>query len=369
MSTPRFDLDHWMHECEDREIKYDLAGSTGPPWTVPDLLALDGLDPGRSLEGASLGYSSVEGTGELRAAIAEASGVGPADVQVTTGASEALAILVAAHRREGGNVVVPDPGYPPFAALSHIFGMEVRRYPLVEARGWAIDGAAARRVVDGDTALVIVNSPHNPTGACATPGELDGLERLAAEVGAVLVVDQVFHPVYHTAHPPEPLASRRVVVVGDTSKALALPGLRVGWIVDVDPERRRPYFDLRAYFTLSGVPLAERLAALAVRHRETILERTRDVATRNRRVLTDFVARHEDRLAWATPQGGLTSFPRLRDGGDARAWCRAVADEGVLLAPGDCFGHPAHFRLGFGATEPGAFLKGLEMLGGVLERR
>ncbi|MCU1265864.1 MAG: aminotransferase [Acidobacteria bacterium] len=61
-------------------------------------------------------------------------------------------------------------------------------------------------------------------------------------------------------------------------------------------------------------------------------------------LLDQFTTEHDDDLGWVRPRGGLTSFPWLRDGSDARAFCRALAVHGVLLAPGDCFEMSEHFR-------------------------
>jgi aspartate/methionine/tyrosine aminotransferase len=55
-------------------------------------------------------------------------------------------------------------------------------------------------------------------------------------------------------------------------------------------------------------------------------------------------------LRWVRPAGGMTAFPWLADGSDGREFCRRMARHGVLLAPGDCFGMPAHIRIGFAAS-------------------
>jgi aspartate/methionine/tyrosine aminotransferase len=75
------------------------------------------------------------------------------------------------------------------------------------------------------------------------------------------------------------------------------------------------------------------------------------VAAQNLATLDDFFAANADRLGWIRPTGGLTAFPWLRSGQDSRPLCVAAAAVGVLVAPGDCFDTPSHFRVGFGATE------------------
>ena len=62
------------------------------------------------------------------------------------------------------------------------------------------------------------------------------------------------------------------------------------------------------------------------------------------------MADHRDVLGWIPPQGGMTAFPWLLSGENARPFCQAAAERGILLAPGDCFDAPSHFRLGFAAA-------------------
>ena len=77
------------------------------------------------------------------------------------------------------------------------------------------------------------------------------------------------------------------------------------------------------------------------------------------RLLDRLFAEHSDLLRWVRPAGGMTAFPWLTNGLDTREFCRSMARTGVLMAPGDCFGMPAHFRLGFAASGE-RFAQGIE---------
>jgi aspartate/methionine/tyrosine aminotransferase len=61
------------------------------------------------------------------------------------------------------------------------------------------------------------------------------------------------------------------------------------------------------------------------------------------------VSEHRETIGWIRPCGGMTAFPWLVSGENSRAFCQAAAERGILLAPGDCFDAPSHFRLGFAA--------------------
>lgn len=367
MQIPTFLLDEWLnhyHFAADPPA-YDLASSTGPRWTAREILGLLSAEEREQLLETELVYAAASGGERLRAGIAEMQGVSADEVQVVTGASEALLILFFLAAEPGANVILPSPQFPPTAVLPGLLGLETRFYRLRPENNFRVDPDEVRKLADERTRLILVNSPHNPTGATVGDEEMRLLHDFAAGRGIQFASDEVYHPIYHG--PATETAARlpHATVLGSLSKSLSASGLRVGWIVERDRARLRRYEQARSYFTISNAPLGEALAVAALRHRETILARTRKVAEGNLELLDGFFAEHSERLGWVRPAGGMTAFPWLREGGDARPFCRSLAERGVLLAPGDCFGAPSHFRLGFGVAERG-FAEGLGRIGDLL---
>jgi aspartate/methionine/tyrosine aminotransferase len=367
MELSPFLLDQWLEQkfSADPPVEFDLGASTGPVWTLRELLALAGEDAYERLLDTRLIYTSAAGSRDLREAIAGMQGVDPSHVQVVTGAAEALWLLFFHAAKAGANVVLPNPGFPTNRALAETFGLEVRNYTLRREEEFRIDLDEIRGLVDSRTRLVLVNSPHNPTGAVLSDSDMESLHDFCAERGVQLVCDEVYHPIYHGT--PSRSAARlpQATVLGDFSKALCLSGLRVGWMVERDPQRRSGYHNARSYFTASNTVLGERLAVLALQHREAIYGRARRIAQANLSLLDRVFAEAGDGLRWVRPAGGMTAFPWLPDGGDGREFCRRMMQRGVMLAPGDCFGMPAHFRLGFAASGE-KFAAGVERLAEVL---
>jgi aspartate/methionine/tyrosine aminotransferase len=352
MELPPFLLDRWIEQKQDPDskIEYDLASSTGPVWALRELLAIVGGNHLDALLDAPISYTAAPGTPALRAAIAKLEGVDPYAVQVLTGASEGLLILFFLAAEPGANVVLPDPGFPANTALAQSLGIQVRYYHLRAANQFHIDPDEILKLVDRDTRLLLVNSPHNPTGSVINDVEIERMHDLCAERRVQLVCDQVYHPIYHTAESRTAARLPHATVISDFSKALCLSGLRIGWIVDHDAARRERYLNARNYFTVTANVFGERLAVLALQHSAQIYQRAREVARRNLALLAQVFARHADRLQWVRPEGGMTAFPWLANGADTREFCRGLAQRGVLVAPGDCFGQPSHFRVGFAAS-------------------
>ena len=349
MQLKPFLLDAWLDQYE-HNIEFNLAASTGPTWTVNDILALADDETRFRFLNHELVYSRPAGADSLREAIAEMQGVPVESVQVVTGASEALLALMWLAAEPGANVIIPLPGFTTFSALPESLGVETRVYRVRRESGFRIDLDEIKRLADSKTKVILVNNPHNPTGATISHDEMEALHDFTAERGIQLVSDEVYHPIYHGK--PSKSAARlpHATVISDLSKAFSIAGVRTGWMVEHDACRREQYWTARAYFSVCNTTTGEILSEIAVRSRDVVLGKAQETATRNLKLLECFVANHRDVLGWIPPQGGMTAFPWLLSGENERPFCQAATERGILLAPGDCFDAPSHFRLGFAAV-------------------
>ena len=361
MRLKPFLLDMWLAAYE-HDIEFNLAASEGPRWTLNEILGLASEQERQRFLNHNLVYSRPAGADGLRAAIAEMQDVNVDAVQVVTGASEALLVLFWLAAEPGANVVLPQPGYPPFSALPESLGIETRFYTLRKENDFRIDLDEIKHLVDRNTRLILINSPHSPTGATISDSELDSLHEFTASREIQLVSDEVFHPIYHGEATRSASRLPHATVIHDFSKAFPLAGVRTGWIIEPDSKRRERYWMARTYFSISNNTAGEILAEIAMRRRNIILARTQQTAAQNLRLLAAFMSEHRDTLGWIPPRGGMFAFPWLVSGENSRPFCQAAADQGILLAPGDCFDAPAHFRLGFAAMTD-KFPNALDRLG------
>ena len=348
MQLKPFLLDTWLDSYE-HGIEFNLAASTGPAWTLNEILDLAKDEERERFLNHKLVYSRPAGADGLRSAIAEMHGVDAEAVQVVTGASEALLILMWLAAEQGANVILPHPGFTTFSALPEALRLEIRYYAIRKENGFRFDVEEIKKLVDRNTKLILVNSPHNPTGATISDAELDSLHEFASHRGIQLVSDEVYHPIFHGQPTKSAARLPHATVIHDFSKAFPLSGIRTGWMIEHDPKRRKDYWTARAYFSITNNTAGEFLAELAMRHHDAVLGRTQRVASENLQQLGNFMSEHQETIGWIPPRGGMTAFPWLASGEDSRAFCQEAAGLGILLAPGDCFDAPSHFRLGFGA--------------------
>jgi aspartate/methionine/tyrosine aminotransferase len=349
MQLKPFLLDAWLDNYE-HGIEFNLAASTGPVWTPNQLLELGGDEAREQYLNHKVVYGRPAGGDSLRAAIAEMQNVSVDCVQVVTGASEALTVLMWLAAEPGANVILPMPGFTTFSALPESLGLELRFYHVRRENGFQIDIDEIRHLADTKTKLILINSPHNPTGATISDADMESLHAFTSHRGIQLVSDEVYHPIYHGRETKSAARLPHATVISDLSKAFSLPGLRTGWMIEHDPVRQKQYWNARAYFSICNSNAGEILTEIAIRKRDVVLGKAQQTATRNLETLDRFMAEHRDLLGWIRPQGGMTAFPWLASGENARPFCQAATERGVLFAPGDCFDVASHFRLGFAAS-------------------
>ena len=179
------------------------------------------------------------GVPSLRTAVAEHQkrfwglDVDPDSVLVTTGATEAIAAAVLALCGPGDEVVTFQPYYDSYAATIALSGATLRAVAL-RPPSFAFDPDELRAAFSPRTRLVLVNTPHNPTGAVFTREQLTLIGELAAEHDAVVVTDEVYeHMVFHGEHVPMatlPGLADRTLTVSSAGKTFSVTGWKVGWV-------------------------------------------------------------------------------------------------------------------------------------------
>jgi aspartate/methionine/tyrosine aminotransferase len=364
-----FALERYFAEHEF-SAAFLLCSSDVEAYAMEELLALAD-DEARALwEGLTLGYTETAGHPLLRAEIAALyPGVEPDDVLVFAGAQEAIFAFAQAALGAGDHAIVVTPAYQSLHEVARAASAEVSTIELEHDSGWALDVDDVRRELRPETRAIVVNFPHNPTGAQIDRATLAALVEIAEEAGAHLFSDEVYR---WLEHPPAALLpgaaelSAGALSLGVMSKTLALPGLRIGWLACRDRELLARIAAIKDYTTICSSAPSEILALVALRRREEVLARSRAIVDANLPLLDELFARWEGVFEWVRPRGAAIGFPRLLADVAIDDFARDLAaEEGVLLLPGSIYGHPGnHFRIGFGRRNMPEALARLERFAG-----
>jgi methionine aminotransferase len=158
-----------------------------------------------------------------------------AEVTVTSGATEALFCAVHAVVRPGDEVILLEPAYDSYGPAVELAGGRVVRVPLLRP-GFRVDWQRIRDVLSPRTRLLIVNSPHNPTGAVFTPDDLDALADVLQDSAAMVLSDEVYeHIVFdgrtHASLLTRPELAARSFIVSSFGKTFHCTGWKVGYCV------------------------------------------------------------------------------------------------------------------------------------------
>jgi methionine aminotransferase len=160
---------------------------------------------------------------------------GAAGITVTSGATEALFAAIHAVVRPGDEVILLEPAYDSYEPAVELAGGRALRIPLLRPH-FAVDWDRVRRTLSPRTRLVIVNSPHNPTGAVFSPSDLDALEDVLRSSDALLLADEVYEHMVFDGHAHASLLTRpelaaRSLVVSSFGKTFHCTGWKVGYCV------------------------------------------------------------------------------------------------------------------------------------------
>lgn len=347
---PSFRIERW-YERYEFTIELQLSSSDCESVSVGELLSLE-PDARERLESLGLGYTEVPGSAELRETIARLyTSTDSGAIVALAAAEEGIFAVESALLGPGDHAVVETPCYESALAVARSTGASVDVWRRSYDDGWTHDLDALERLLQPDTKLVYVNTPHNPTGTSMPRAVLERVVELCAERGAVLLCDEVYRELEHDPAARLPAACdlyERAVSLGSVSKTYGLPGLRTGWIACRDAAVREATIAVKLYTTICSSAPSELLAALALRHRERLVERNRALVRENLALADAFLAAHAARLDWVRPTASPIGFPRLRVP-DTQAFCEQLAaGAGVLLLPGEVYDVPGHVRFGLG---------------------
>ncbi|WP_459880247.1 pyridoxal phosphate-dependent aminotransferase [Halorubrum gandharaense] len=328
--------------------------SGNPDWEPPAALR-EGLAEYAELDSAAFQYPPSEGLRELREAIAARRGVDSGQVVVTNGTGEAnyLAMARAFERDAGDEALLMDPVYPYYPGKTELLGGTPTLVPTERDGGLDVD--AIRAAASDDTALIVLNTPNNPTGAVYDIEKVREVIELAESVDALVMADEVYDHFDFTGEFESALSvdSDHRIVTSGFSKSMAITGFRVGYAIF--PEEHT--FPAKARHMLVNVAGARpsQYAVLRALH-DTDPEYYAD----SRELLDERVEAFTDALddagaEYSRPEGAFYVLARFDDfPGTMENVKRLIDEAGVAGMPGETFGTARSDWIRFALVTPRA---------------
>lgn len=369
MNIRIFDLER-VQSLYENTVEYNLTESGFHPFTLKELLDENQVN---QLTETVLGYGQTNGAIPLRKAIAALyKNQGEDNVLVTNGSAEANFVACHTLLDKGDEVVMMVPNYMQIWGIVEEMGAVPKAFHLREENNWAPDLDELKRLVTPKTKMIALCNPNNPTGYTLTAEEMSEIVKIAESVGAWVYSDEVYRGAeLNGIEIPSFIGLYdKTMVNGGLSKAYALPGLRMGWLVGPAEiiENSWAYHD---YTSITTGILSEKVAefVLTSNLRQEVLERNRAMLRENLAATIEWVNKFGDLFRFVPPKAGGMAFMHYSldiNSTELADWLRK--EQSVFILAGDCYGMDNYFRIGIGA-EKEYLITGLNRVHDALKER
>lgn len=269
----------------------------------------------------------------------------PEDIMVTSGASEALFLAISALVDRGDEVLIGDPSFLSYSALTKLVGGRPVGVPL--NRDLRLSPEAVEARITDRTRAIVLNSPSNPTGAVQTEDEIHALADLADDRDLALISDEVYeHFIYDGKHISPGRYSDNVITINAVSKTYAMTGWRLGYLVAKGCALEN-LLKAHQYIQACACSISQKAALEAITGPQDLVSSMRDEFRARRDLMVKGF--EEMGIDLVIPQGAFYLFPKVGDGDAAAA---KLAKAGVIAVPGSAFGPGGveHIRISYSAS-------------------
>jgi len=324
-------------------------------------------------------YGPAQGFPDLREAIADyvsrtrSIRVGPDHVAVVPGGKPILFFPMLALLEPGDEVLYPNPGFPIYESMIRFLGAVPVPLPLMEERGFALDLDLLRDRLSERTRLLILNSPHNPTGGVLSRQDVEAIADMVRDRDLMVLSDEIYSRIYYD-EPPFSIASlpgmlEKTIILDGFSKTYAMTGWRIGygvmptWLVAAVNRLMVNSNSCTASFT-------QRAALAALTGPQDDADRMVAEFRRRRDAFCDALNALPG-LRCARPQGAFYAFPNIRDTGFSSGELadRLLEEAGVACLSGTAFGAFGEGYLRFSyANSYENLMEAVERIAAFLER-
>lgn len=361
MKLAEFSLERYFGSYEF-SVPHLMCCSDVEPLTMQELLEMGDAETLELWHHLKLAYTEAWGHPILRREISGIyKGLHEKDILVVV-PEEGIFIFMNSLLEKGDHVITTFPGYQSLYQVAESIGCEVTHWLPEKKDTWVFDPEVFKSSLRPNTRLVVLNFPHNPTGAMLSEGDYREVIALAEQNGTLIFSDEMYRFLELNDRAPLPagceLTDQAISLCG-MSKSLALPGLRIGWLASRNKKILGNCSVFKDYTTICSSAPSEILALMGLRAKEEILRRNKNILTSNLKPLTEFFNAHSTLFRWFPPQGGSVAFPEYIGPGEGENFCARIREShGILLLPGSVYNFEGDFfRIGFGRKDLPDILK------------
>ena len=352
MQIKPFELERYFAKYEFK-VKYLLSSSDCDGLALAEVLKLADKQTAQLWENMKLGYTESLGLPLLREEVAALySDITSDDVLIFV-PEEAIFVAMNCLLTEGDHIICTYPGYQSLYQIAESLKCEVTKWEPREEDNWKFNPAFLKENIKPNTKLVVINFPHNPTGSLPSPEDFRKIIDIVQEHDVYLFSDEMYR--FLELHPGDRLPSAvevydKGISLFGMSKTFGLAGLRLGWLVTRDKKLYRNMAEFKAYITICSSSLSEILALIALRAKDSIIEKHLKRINRNLGLLNEFFEKYQHLFNWVRPNAGTIGFPKILFDKSSFDFCEdVIKNTEVMILPSTVYDYDdRHFRIGFG---------------------
>lgn len=352
MLVEQFGVEDWMDRYEEG-ARYNITDTCAKPLSLAELFDLAGEDRDAFVEQfwqRPQSYGTIWGALPLKEKIAALyQSVKPEEILTEHGATGGNQHIFFSLLRPGDRVIAFAPSYQQFYSAPRALGAQVTVLPLRRENGYLPDMEELRKAAARGVRMICLNNPNNPTGSLIPEAMMREIVDIAGHCGAYLFCDEVYAGISQNeeACPSVVDLYEKGIATGSMSKAFSLAGLRLGWLATHDRAALAQFRKVRDYDLVSCGLFDETIAALALTHKDKILQRNQDIVRCNLPILDAWV-QQESHVNYVKPVAGTMALVYYDLDMPSRLFChRMYYETGAFTVPGDCFSEPHSFRVGY----------------------
>lgn len=377
MELKSFLIEQWLNPM-DSKAKHNLGSSCVKALTMDELFRVTGQDEEaflKEMSTMSLHYHHGDSTGSPRVKAAVCglypkANIKPEHVMMVHGGTGANDIVIMGLLEKGDNIVVVKPTYQQQYDIPKSMGIETRELNLKEEEEYILNMDELRKMVDKNTKLIALSNPNNPTGATMYDAKLKELVEIAKSVDAYILCDEIYRGMDEDYMPSIlDYGYDKAISVSSLSKMFSMAGTRIGWIVTKDKYAYENFENRRSYNTICCGIIDEVVGAIAIENYEKIWARSREILSRNKKIVYDWVNAHPHLTVHGDAKGTTCMVRYDYDIESTDLAVDAMETDKVLFCHGACFEMPGYIRLGYGGFGDEQKLRdALEALGNYLKK-
>ncbi len=325
-------------DCDGYELKYLLANASKHELDL--------------WQGIKLGYSESAGNPILRESILQHYKIKAIENVVVASPGELNFISMNVLLNSDDHVIIVSPSYQSLYEVVKSINCSLS-YWKPNSEGWEFNTDDLEKLIKSNTKLIVLNFPHNPTGAYLTSKQMNEIVALARKHDIYIFSDEMYHKlIIDDVQELPPICDlyEKGISLWGTSKSFGLAGLRIGWLVTQDIDFLHQVVAFKDYLSICNSTPSEILSIIALNNIDKFLLPNIEKIRKNVLIFKKFAANHNVISSFIPPKAGSTSFVKLNVENSSLDFSTQLVEKtGIMTVPAEMFEQPGKYiRVGFG---------------------